>query len=61
MACFCVAGNAAPSEKLWNTTAPSPEDALYEEQELIVPRLPLEHFDDAEFEKLSPAEWIKVT
>jgi len=29
---------------------PTAEEAPYQEQELVVPRLPLEHFDDPEFE-----------
>lgn len=37
-----------------------PEEQPYHEQELVVPRLPLEHFDDSEFEKLSPEEWLKL-
>jgi len=30
----------------------------YEEQDLVVPKLPIEHFDDPEFETRTPAEWI---
>jgi len=33
---------------------------LFQEQDLIVPKLPLEHFDDTEFERLTPAEWLKL-
>jgi len=40
--------------------APSAEEALYTEQFLIVPRLPLEHFDDPEFETKTPEEWLAM-
>jgi dynein heavy chain len=39
---------------------PRAEEAAHTEQYLVVPRLPLEHFDDPQFETHTPAEWVQL-